>query len=249
MSELNEWFYERSKEEEKIIMEEDKIIVEEDKICNEQKELVNNFLENHFTQTFLNNNWQSEESRSGPGSEKNSSLVKNCIYSLKDFINLNLNDKETITIADIPCGDFNWINLLLEEILINTKCKKINYYGYDIVENLELKFNDLYKLDNVNYYFKVFDATNNIPVKADIILCKEMFIHLSYKHINACISNFKKSESTFLMCSDSDNIPNKDIKYLCYGECRDVSLLLEPFNLPKPIYELSCYKIWDLKDI
>lgn len=82
-------------------------------------------LSEHFIKTFEYNNWGSKESVSGPGSEKNSSLVQNCIISIITFINNFLENNETIIIADIPCGDLNWINILLSEILLQTKCKKI----------------------------------------------------------------------------------------------------------------------------
>jgi hypothetical protein len=203
-------------------------------------------LQKYFNQTMINNSWGSNESVSGPGSEKNSPLVKDCIICIVDFINKFLNDKQTIVISDIPCGDFNWINILLKQILEKTNCKTIKYYAYDICEKLEEKFNTMDKIDNVTYQFQVFNAVTDISVKADIILCKEMFIHLSYLHIDNCLSNFKKSGSTFLVCSDSNNIENKDINYISFGECRHVSLMLPPFNLPEPLYNYSVYKLWEL---
>jgi 2-polyprenyl-3-methyl-5-hydroxy-6-metoxy-1,4-benzoquinol methylase len=206
-------------------------------------------LSHHFTETFITNAWNSNESVSGPGSEINSPLVQDCIICIINFINQFLNNKETITISDIPCGDLNWINILLKEILEKTNCKNIKYYAYDIVEKIGEKFNMMDKIDNVTYTFNVFNAVTDISVKADIILCKEMFIHLSHSHINSCLQNFKNSGSTFLVCSDSGNVENKDIEYSCFGECRHVSLMLPPFNLPEPLYYYSCYKLWELEKI
>lgn len=206
-------------------------------------------LAGHFIKTFDTNTWGSSESISGPGSEKESSLVKDCIIFVVKFINKFLQDKETIIISDIPCGDLNWINMLFIEILSKTKCKKIEYYAYDIVDKIEDIFNNMNKIDNVNYHFKVFNAVTDVPVKADFILCKEMFIHLSYLHINNCLTNFKNSGSTYLFCTDSSDIENEDIKYESLGQCRDVSLMLSPFNLPEPIFQFSCYKAWELNNM
>ena len=206
----------------------------------------------YFRNVFNNNVWGSKESLSGPGSEINCSLVKNCIQCIIIFIKNNnlLKNKESLIIADIPCGDLNWINILLNEILLQTNIKKINYYAYDIVDEIKQKFNSIPKIKDVTYSFEIFNAIENIPIKADIILCKEMFIHLSFLHINKCLQNFKLSGSTYLLCSDSDNIENKDIQYSNYGECRHVSLLLSPFNLPKPDFEYtSFYKVWNLESI
>jgi len=221
--------------------------VQEETTEVQEEETVN--LSHYFRETFVTNAWGSDESVSGPGSEITSPLVQNCIICIVNFINEFLHDKENIIISDIPCGDFNWINILLKEILEKTNCKTIEYYAYDIVEKIEEKFNTLEKIDHVTYSFQVFNAVTDVSVKADIILCKEMFIHLSYLHINNCLENFKKSGSTFLLCSDSHNIENKNIEYSSFGECRHVSLMLPPFNLPEPLYHYTFYKLWELEKI
>jgi len=89
-------------------------------------------IENHFIETYNQNIWSSNESRSGPGSERNSILVENACKSVVSTINTFLEDKEIITISDVPCGDFNWIDILFSRIFSETKCKKIEYYAYDI---------------------------------------------------------------------------------------------------------------------
>lgn len=228
--------------EEEVVSKEEEVV---EQLIKDEKVID---LSDYFKKVFINNVWSSNESISGPGSEINSPLVINCIQCIINFINKSvfLKDKELLVLADIPCGDLNWINILLQEILLKTNIKNIHYYAYDIVEEIKEKFELIPKINNVTYSFKVFNAIDEIPIKADIILCKEMFIHLSFLHINKCLQNFKLSESTYLICSDSDNIENKDIQYCCYGECRHVSLLLEPFNLPNPEFEYTNYKIWDL---
>lgn len=207
-----------------------------------------NNLETHFIQTYKLNSWNSNESKSGPGSEKNSKLVLLCIDIIISLINDNLKDINTLILADIPCGDFNWINILLSDIMQKTHIKNIDYYAYDIVDDIQNNFNTLYNLANVNYYFTKFDATQKISIKAHIILCKELFIHLSYKDINLVLNNFTKSESLFLVCSDhNENITvNHDINYGCYGECRNISLVLDPFNLTNYIMKNVGYKVWKL---
>lgn len=201
----------------------------------------------HFRQTYLNNSWGDDQSRSGPGSNINSDFVKETINFVISSINIFYKENEIITICDIPCGDFNFINSLLERILNETNCKEINYYAYDIVPELQELFeNTLIKLKNVKYNFKVLDATKNIISKSDIILCKEMFIHLSFNDITSCINNFKLSNSTYFICNDFENVTNIDINYSCLGECRAVCLMNEPFNMQKPIYFENNYKLWKL---
>ena len=207
-------------------------------------------LEEHFTNTYLNNSWGSSESRSGPGSNRSSLLVNLGIDIIINTINTELKNNDKLIISDVPCGDLNWIELLIFSILEKTHIKNIDYYAYDIVKNIQNHFDNLVKINNVNYYFIHFDATKEIPIKSDIILCKELFIHLSFNDIKLTINNFKKSNSYILICSDhtSSNI-NNDIVYSELGECRDLSLTLPPFNLNSFFIQNLCYKVWKLKNI
>jgi len=207
-------------------------------------------IENHFIETYNKNVWSSNESRSGPGSERNSILVENACNIVVSTINTFLEDKEIITISDIPCGDFNWIDILFSRIFSETKCKKIEYYAYDIVPEIENIFNNIERVPNVSYNFKTFNAIEEEVIKSDIIFCKEMFIHLSFEHINSCLKNFGKSNSSYLICSDSKIIPNKDISYSCFGECRDVSLLLSPLNLQNSLLiDTDSYLVFDISKL
>ena len=207
-------------------------------------------LEKHFTTTYKDNSWCDTETRSGPGSNRNSDFVKETINFVINCINLFYKERDTISIADIPCGDFNFIDLLLKEILLNTNCKQINYYAYDIVPDIESDFNNkLIRIENVEYNFQVLDATKEIINSSDIILCKELFIHLSFEHIIQVTENFKKSNSSYLICNDFEGYENKDITYNCPGECRIVCLTKPPFNMSIPLFSENNYKIWNLKNI
>ena len=208
-------------------------------------------LQNHFTKTYCLNSWQSTESKSGPGSEKNSNLVLLCIDIIISLINRELQNIETLILADVPCGDFNWINILLLEVLNKTHIKNIEYYAYDIVEEIQNDFNNINRIDNVKYNFTQIDSTQKVVITSHIILCKELFIHLSYNDINLVLNNFKKSNSLFMICSDhnEETTKNNDIEYKCYGECRNISLVLYPFNLTNYIIKNKGYKVWNIKDI
>ena len=206
----------------------------------------------YFQKVYLENTWMSDDSKSGPGSNKNSGLVIQCCICIVDTINTFFKNKEKITISDIPCGDFNCINILFDEIFEKTSIKTIDYYAYDIVPEIFNDFINLDKKSNVNYFFNILDITKSFPNKSDIILCKELFIHLKYNDIFKALNNFKNSNSQYLICSDSENIENKDITYDHLGECRHVSLCLDPFNLPKSLLESEnyiSYKIWDLNSL
>ena len=205
-------------------------------------------LQDYFIEVYEKNSWCSSESRSGPGSERDSILIKTACNAVVECINIFLRDKECIRISDVPCGDFNWIDILFQEIFSNTNCKKIEYYAYDIVPNIKNNFDSIIKTDNVEYNFNVLNAITDVVIESDILFSKEMFIHLSYKDITSCLVNFKKSKSTYMIFSDSMSIPNRDIAYSCLGECRDTSLMLEPFNLV-PVLTCKNYLVVELADI
>ena len=87
-----------------------------------------------FDFIYNTNFWGSTESLSGGGSEiRNTGNIRK---QIKDIIN-KYNIKK---ILDAPCGDFNWIKLIIDDWL--------EYIGADIVENLILKNINDYKSKN-----------------------------------------------------------------------------------------------------
>jgi len=209
-------------------------------------------LVNYFNTVYEKNFWKSSETKSGSGSERNHATIKNLTNIVIELIKKYLNTNETLILVDCPCGDFNWIDLLLSKILLETNIKKIKYYAYDIVTQIENDFNNkLIKNNNIEYNFSILDITQQIPIKADIILCKELFIHLSFNDIKKSINNFINSNSLFLICNDFENIENKELIYnnSSYGACREICLTLKPFNLNNFIICYNDYKIWKINNL
>ncbi len=76
-----------------------------------------------FTRHYRRNFWGSNESRSGPGSELQS--TENIRRSLPDLIQ-NFGVRRLL---DVPCGDFNW----MQHVISTTN---VEYIGGDIVKEL-----------------------------------------------------------------------------------------------------------------
>ena len=132
---------------------------------------------NAFRHIYLSNHWQnyfkldSQKSRSGPGSNLN--YTSNMSRELEKFFV----EKNIKTILDIGCGDFIWMNLLLNKYYNYDK-----YLGLDIVDEL-IKDNNL-KYSNNKISFEKFDLVKDkIPEGFDIILIRDVFIHLKNKQI------------------------------------------------------------------
>ncbi|HEY6216195.1 MAG TPA: class I SAM-dependent methyltransferase [Pyrinomonadaceae bacterium] len=148
------------------------------------------------------------------------------------------------SLIDAACGDFNWMRYV--------DLGSIKYTGVDIVPALVVRNRQLYQTDQRT--FAVQDITKDRLPNADVILCRDCLIHLSFKSIKAAISNFKKTSATHLLCTTHSTVTeNTDC---ADGSWRNINLLLPPFNFPQPVKlliedgELSkCLGVWRLADL
>ena len=173
-----------------------------------------------FDKIYKRNLWYSKESISGKGSEKKS--VENILNVLPEiFSELNIK-----TIVDAPCGDYCWFKDLNYDFE--------NYTGIDIVDDLIKENNFKYSNDTTN--FICLDIINAKIPKADLILCRDCFIHLSFDNILKAIDNFRKSSSIYLLTTTyKDVVCNNDIYD---GGFRKIDLTLPPFNFKEPMIEI-----------
>ena len=179
------------------------------------------YMESTFARLYTENLWGNAESVSGPGSTLNSTI------KLRSELPLLLDELGAKTLLDAPCGDFNWIketNLRLEQ-----------YTGLDVVADIVARNAKLY--GNENRTFLVRDLTRDELPCVDVILCRDCFIHLSYRHIATAIKNFKRSRSTYLLTT---TYPlwrcNKNINT---GDFRFINLMLPPFDFPPSIRQIN----------
>ena len=178
-----------------------------------------------FDFIYKTNFWGSTESLSGGGSEiKNTENIR---YQIKNIIN-KYNIKKVL---DAPCGDFNWIKLIIDD--------QLEYIGADIVENLIFKNINDYKSKNIS--FVALDITKDKLPDADLMLCRDCLIHLSDLSIKKFIKNFKNSKIKYLLLTsyetkkDEFDFKNKDIED---GDYRSINLLKPPFRLPVPLLKI-----------
>jgi hypothetical protein len=178
-----------------------------------------------FDFIYKTNFWGSTESISGAGSEiRNTKNIRNQIKNIINKYNIK-------TILDAPCGDFNWVKLIVDD--------QLKYIGADIVESLILKNINNYKSKNIN--FVTLDITKDKLPDADLMLCRDCLIHLSNLNIKKFIQNFKNSKIKYLLLTSYEekkdvlNFKNKDIQD---GDYRSLNLLKPPFRLPNPLLKI-----------
>ena len=171
-----------------------------------------------FRSIYKRNGWGSDESISGPGST--------LAYTahLRQQLPGILHSLQIKTLLDAPCGDGNWINKI--------DLSGINYTGADIVP-------EIIEANQLNYPDKNFIIANiitdNLPA-ADLVLCRDCFIHLRKKEIIEVIQNFKRCGIKYMLVSTYPVERNTEI---LTGHFRPVNLELAPFNLPEPIKKIK----------
>lgn len=146
---------------------------------------------------------------------------------------------DVTSVADIPCGDFNWMDIYL------TATPRIAYVGYDIVRPL-IRAN---RRRFPRWRFEALDIVSQVPPTADLIFCKDLFNHLEAHEIVDAISNMRRSGSGWLLASN-----NFGYEYIPLGEgphsdSRHVDLTLAPFCYPAPVWSDHYLGLWKLREM
>jgi len=191
-----------------------------------------------FSEIYQTNAWQDSESVSGRGS----TLARTTAIMAQ--LPLLLQDLNVKTLLDAGCGDFNWMK--------RVALTDIDYIGIDVVPELIARNRERY--ENEHATFAVVDITRDRLPVADAILCRECFIHLSLRNIQAALRNFQNGSATYLLCTTHPAVSaNTDCPD---GGWRSLNLQLPPFGFPEPIRLLvedeelgKCLGVWRLKDL
>jgi hypothetical protein len=169
-----------------------------------------------FSRYHRENFWKGGESVSGQGSDvaQTRAVARELPTLLKKY-NVKI-------MLDAPCGDFRWMRDVALPIT--------QYIGADIVPDLTRANQKEY--GNKQRRFVHADIVRDELPKADLILTRDVLVHLSYVDIRAAITNMKKSGATYLLTTTFPEHKNADI---VTGEWRPLNLESAPFDFPKPI--------------
>jgi len=171
-----------------------------------------------FTAIFTANAWGNAESVSGPGSsEGRGEDFRRELVAL-------LRDRQVRSLIDAPCGDFNWMKHVLADW-------SMSYTGVDIVEALIARNVERHASETCRFLCADFTRVD-LP-RADLILCRDALVHLSFADAQAAIRNFRRSGSRYLLATtfigrtSNQNVPT--------GDWRPLNLQSPPFRFPTPI--------------
>ena len=109
----------------------------------------------------------------------------------------------------------------------------LNYIGADC--NSELIETNKSRYSGVD--FRVIDILNDEIPSADLVICRDLFIHFTFEETKAALANIKASGSKYLLTTTfswrafapKDNVkPAKDAP----APWTRLNLFMEPFNMP-----------------
>ena len=189
-----------------------------------------------FREHYQTNAWGSSESVSGTGSTVDQTTT------VRTILPQIIRSYAVSTILDIPCGDFNWMQLV---------DLPARYIGADIVGEL-ISENERRFSNHARSFIKVDLIADPFP-PSDLILCRDCLPHLSFGHISRALSNIKHSGARFLLTTTNPLIErNRDI---VSGEWRWLNLEMPPFSLPRPLMLIEedvpgkCLGLWQISDL
>ncbi|MGY3035161.1 hypothetical protein ACVIIV_004331 [Bradyrhizobium sp. USDA 4354] len=127
------------------------------------------------------------------------------------------------SLLDAPCGDAGWIGRL--ELAID-------YTGIDIVPSLIEANRMRVARGGSSGHFLVADITRDALPRADIILCRDCLVHLSFANIDRALAQFRMSGARFLLVT---TFPEWEENRDCEdGDWRALNMEKAPFNWPPP---------------
>lgn len=193
-------------------------------------------LEARFTYVYHHNAWRSPASVSGAGSAKDSPSVKLALTVLSQMVTRY----DIRSIADVPCGDFNWMPMF------HSQHPDITYIGYDIVRPLIAANSKTYPDQN----FRYLDITTQIPERADMVFSKDLVNHLLERDVWNALANMVRSGATYLLItSNGDPEPNRELPANISGASRLLNLQTAPYNFPAPLYNDGYLAMWRMADL
>ncbi|MFF0340489.1 class I SAM-dependent methyltransferase [Kribbella sp. NPDC004875] len=171
-----------------------------------------------FTQVYESAGWASEESGSGTGSELRATV------DIREKLPDLLKRLRADSLLDAPCGDLNWMRR------IDLPVRR--YYGVDIVpsviEENQKQFADEHR------QFQVADLTRAELPRADVILCRDCLVHVSFHDAARMLENFRATGANWLLVNTYPEIQHNRNQFTGRN-WRRLNLRLPPFDFPEPV--------------
>lgn len=170
-----------------------------------------------FRQAWRENHWSGGESRSGPGSGLDQTVA------LRAGLPVLLRKLGALSLLDVPCGDWRWMSAV--------DLTGVRYTGGDLLNEV-VEANQA-RFGGPNRRFIQLDLTVSPLPEADILLCRDCLVHLSFADIGKALENIGRSRISYLLTTTFPaQSANLDV---VTGDWRPINLQAEPFGFPDPI--------------
>jgi hypothetical protein len=170
-----------------------------------------------FTEIFQRNIWGYQETVSGGGS------TLHYTRKLRETLPELIGDLNIGTLLDLPCGDFHWMSEI--ELPVT------HYIGADIVPRLVETARIRYGR-RPQREFRTLDLCKDVLPQADLLLCRDCFIHLSEETIFLALANIIRSDIKYLLITTYPDGQNRSIRI---GDWFPINLCAAPYNFPPPL--------------
>jgi SAM-dependent methyltransferase len=197
-----------------------RLTVAERRFAERAAELKKLGLQERFERIYSTNLWSDPETRSGVGSTLDSTRV------IRTELPKALRQLQARVLLDIPCGDFTWME--------HVDLSGIDYIGGDIVPTIVERNRRLHA--GASRKFMDLDITRDDLPDADVLLCRDCMVHLSYANIRAALANIARSSIRYvLMTSFPGRGGNRDV---ADGDWRTLDFQAPPFSFPDPVLSI-----------
>lgn len=193
-----------------------KLTIAERRFAERATELAKLGLQERFERIYSTNLWSDPDSRSGVGSTLDSTAV------LRAELPKSLRLLDARVLLDVPCGDFLWMK--------RVDLSGIGYIGGDIVPSIIEENQRLHTTESRS--FMHLDLTRDKLPDADVLLCRDCLVHLSYANIRAVFANIARSNIRYVLMT---SFPGRGGNYdVADGDWRALDFQAPPFSLPEP---------------
>lgn len=178
-----------------------------------------------FTKGYEVNMFRGKESKSGPGSDLNNTII------LREKLIKFLNEYNIKTFIDAPCGDFNYMKLVIPKTNIE------KYIGVDIVSEMIKNNNKLYSNEKIS--FVCLDMVEDFNLCGDLVLCRDCLVHVSLNSARQIIKNIVNSGSKYVLFTVFSDNYDGNHDYIDGTNWYAIDLTKPPFEFPKSEYIIN----------
>jgi SAM-dependent methyltransferase len=178
-----------------------------------------------FSDIYSKNLFGDPRSRSGRGSSMEATKT------VREFLPQLIHRHHITSVLDVPCGDFHWMQTV--------DLSGVRYVGADIVETA---IGDLDKtFGREGRSFVHLDARTDQLPQVDLILCRDLFMHLPSADVIKVLKNFKASGAKYLFSTTFVAVKVNGDTHT--GGFRPFNLKAEPFSLGEPLETMDDFDV------